>query len=393
MSDNNIWNERASMARIRLTDRYINGLKPKDKRYDISDSTRIGLRIRIATSGLKTWVFEKRIRGGKLRSHVLGRFPAIGLSEAREIALDLEREAYAGIDRKAEKKQQKTVQSALQDYNELHLSNLKTGKERFCQLSNALTPYFDQPLSELTRGDLQSFVDQKAHTGALYSANRHKAALSGFAGFVWRRGYTDLNIGAGLANAVVERPRDRVLKIEEIKRIYHATEFLAPVWRRCIRLLILTAQRRGDIAGLLVSELQLDKHRFVLSAPRTKNGKAHIVHLSKPALHIIEKVKPNNELLFTTTGRTPVSGFSKVKKDLDKLLPDIKNWRFHDFRTAFATAMAEAGEAEGVVDRILNHSASSSSPSAVARVYNQSQQLKQRAEVLDRWAKLVLENE
>lgn len=63
------------MSRVRLTDRSVAALKPKDMRYDVSDS----LRVRVATSGVKTWVFEKRIRGGQLRSHTLGRFPVISL--------------------------------------------------------------------------------------------------------------------------------------------------------------------------------------------------------------------------------------------------------------------------------------------------------------------------
>ena len=72
------------------------------------------------------------------------------------------------------------------------------------------------------------------------------------------------------------------------------------------------------------------------------------------------------------------------------MLPeDMEAWTFHDLRTAFATIMAETGASEGVVDRILNHAASGSAASAVARVYNQSQQLKPRAAVLDHWAALV----
>lgn len=138
------------------------------------------------------------------------------------------------------------------------------------------------------------------------------------------------------------------------------------------------------------SEIDFEKRRIDLPGARTKNGKAHIVHLSEPALEIVNGVTPKNDLMFTTTGTTPVSGFSKVKVEIDKLLPeDMEPWTFHDFRTAFATIMAEGGADEGIVDRILNHSASASAASAVARVYNLSAQLDKRAIVLDRWAELV----
>ena len=79
-----------------------------------------------------------------------------------------------------------------------------------------------------------------------------------------------------------------------------------------------------------------------------------------------------------------------MKKQLDVILGDeFKPWRLSDFRTAMATALAENGEAETIVDRILNHSASGSAPSAVARVYNQAENLTQRAAALETWGRMV----
>jgi len=377
------------VERVRLTDRSVAALKARQKRYDVSDSVRVGLRVRISPTGNKTWMFEKRIRGGQLRSHTLGRFPVISLSEAREKAIVLEKEAIEGKDRKAEVVGQQTVAAVLDIYEQLHLVNLRTGKERRKQLNTALAAYMEKPIASLERRNLQAFIDKVAASGSLIYANRYKAALSAFAGFVWKRGYTEQNIGAGLANALRERPRDRVLSLGEIRAIYDASEFLSPLWRPCIRLLILTAQRRSDIAGLRFSEIDMDRRQIDLPAERTKSARAHIVHLSAPALELVENLKRQHDLLFTTTGKTPASGFSKVKTQLDDILPDLEPWRFHDFRTSFATAMADAGESESVVDRVLNHAASGSAASAVARVYNHSKQLPQRAAVLDHWGSLV----
>ena len=81
---------------------------------------------------------------------------------------------------------------------------------------------------------------------------------------------------------------------------------------------------------------------------------------------------------------------AKMKAKLDLLLgSDFIPWNIHDIRTAMATALAESGIPENIVDRILNHSASGSAPSAVARVYNQAEQLPYRARALDRWAEMV----
>jgi len=380
------------MSRVRLTDRAVAALQPKDKRYDVSDSLRVGLRIRVAPTGVKTWVFEKRIRGESvLRSHTLGRFPVISLGEAREKALTLEKEAVEGVDRKAEVKNMQTVRTILDRYDEMHLAQLRTGKQRRKQIEVAFGSRLDDPLNKVERRHLQEFIDKVAGKGTKVLANRYKAAISAFTSFAWKRGYIDHNIGAGLAKAPgKEKPRDRVLSLNEVRAIYDAAGLLSPLWTPIIRLLILTAQRRGDIVGLRQSEIDFEKRRIDLPGARTKNGKAHIVHLSEPALEIVHGVTPKNDLMFTTTGTTPVSGFSKVKVEIDKLLPeDMEPWTFHDFRTAFATIMAEGGADEGIVDRILNHSASASAASAVARVYNLSAQLDKRAIVLDRWAELV----
>lgn len=379
------------MARVMLTDRSVAALQPKEKRYDVSDSKRVGLRIRVAPTGVKTWVFEKRIRGESvLRSHTLGRFPVISLAEARDKALTLEKEAVEGVDRKAKGLRNETVRMVLDEYEKRHLAQLRTGKDRRKQLEAALAKHLDKPIIKLERQHLRDFVEKIAESGTLIAANRYRAALSAFATYAWKRDLIDQNIGAGLPSATREKPRDRLLTLNEVRAIYDAAGLLSPLWTPIIRLLILTAQRRGDIVGLRHSEIDFDKRRIDLPGSRTKNGKAHIVHLSEPALEIASAVTPTNDLMFTTTGKTPVSGFSKVKVEIDKLLPeDMAPWTFHDFRTAFATIMAEGGADEGIVDRILNHSASASAASAVARVYNLSAQLDKRAIVLDRWAELV----
>jgi integrase len=94
-----------------------------------------------------------------------------------------------------------------------------------------------------------------------------------------------------------------------------------------------------------------------------------------------------------------MSGFAKSKNRLDAAVnearakqgqPPMPEWRMHDLRRAQATALAEAGVDEGVVDRIQNHVAVGSRASAVAGVYNRAQKLPERAKALDLWADMVL---
>jgi hypothetical protein len=68
----------------------------------------------------------------------------------------------------------------------------------------------------------------------------------------------------------------------------------------------------------------------------------------------------------------------------------FESWVLHDLRRSQATALAEAGYDEGVVDRIQNHVAAGSRASAVAAVYNKAQKLPERAAALDAWARMVI---
>jgi len=394
------------MSSARLTDRFVESIAPPESgRIEVSDTHRLGLRLRVSANGKKVWVFEKRIKGGPKRKHTLGPYPTISLSDARSRAAELELEALRGIDRvEAEREERaaaahrklhaRTVEEVLNAYSRLHLQNLRTADERERMLRRALTPFLDTPISQLSRRDLQGVVDAKADQGALVYANRHKAALSHFARFAWTRGYTETHIGDGLTGAIKEKPRDRVLTIEEMRAIWAATHDENGVFGPLVRLLMLTAQRRRDVAHLKWSEVNFDRQRIELAGVRTKNENAHITHLSMPSLAELKPLRDGAQspdgYVFSTNGRTPPSGFSRLKNRLDaRLGPNFEPWRFHDFRTAFATAMAEAGEPEGLVDRVLNHVASASAPSAVARVYNKSSQLPQRARLLDRWAEMV----
>jgi integrase len=113
--------------------------------------------------------------------------------------------------------------------------------------------------------------------------------------------------------------------------------------------------------------------------------------LSKPAIALISGLGERDKgFLFTTTGTSPVSGISRMKKRLDKLLGNsVEPWRFHDIRSGMATELVEHGVPETVVDRIQNHVAGGSAPSAVSRIYNRAELLSERAKTLDLWASLV----
>lgn len=376
---------------------------PAEGRIEISDTVRPGLRLRVSSNGRRVWMFEKRVKGGAKRKHTFGTYPELSVKEARAMALEIEIEAMKGVDRIgdavriAEEKERAALNAmkvcqALVNFDAMHLSNLRTGAEVRRSLDLALMAHMDQDMATLERKDLQALIDAKAVSGAKVNANRLKAYLSKFAKFSFTRGYTASNIGLGLEKAFKEVPRERVLSVKELRQIWQATYSLSNLTGPLIRLLMLTAQRRNEIAKLQWDEVHFDASCLILEGKRTKNGNGHITHLAPAAL---EELRLRRELstckfVFSSTGRTPVSGFVSIKRALDRLLPeDFAPWTFHDFRTAFATEMAERGAPESIVDRILNHAAVGSAPSAVARVYNRAQFLMERKQILRRWAQVV----
>jgi integrase len=369
---------------------------PETGRLELTDDKAVGLKFRLTANGRATWSVQVSVHGEK-RRFTIGEYPAIGLADARKQAAKLRADALAGHDpireRRAEaeaEKSQQTVAQVLDLYAGLYLKQLKTAGERERQLQWALADHLSKPIGGLQRHDLQAAIDAKAFEGKLGAANRIRAALIAFARWAWERGHLPEHIGAGTKRAAKEKPRERVLSLGELRAVWQATHVMGDLWGPFLRILILTAQRRGDVAGARWSEIDLDAKRWVIPGERTKNGKPHIVHLSEPALSDFTALqeKSDGDLIFTTTGTTPISGFGNMKARLEGLV-GIEDWRLHDLRTAFASALCDAGEPEGVVDRCLNHAATGSAPSAVARVYNRSEMLPQRARVLDRWARMV----
>ncbi len=386
-----------------LNDRLLKALQPPASgRLEMTDDKATGLKFRLTDKGRATWSVQVNVHGEK-RRFTIGEYPAIGLAEARKKAGRLRVEALAGRDpireRRAKadaEKGQQNVGQVLDLYARLHLSQLRTSRERERQLRAALAGHLLKPIAKLQRADIQAAVDAKAATGRLGAANRIRSALVAFCRWAWERGHLPDHIGAGTKRATKEKPRERVLSLAEVRAIWQATYELPKLWGPPLRILILTAQRRGDVTGVHWPEIDLDGRRWSIPGERTKNGKPHIVHLSDPAVAefsaLRESAGDTAGLLFTTTGKTPISGFGKIKRRLDALV-GFEDWRLHDLRTAFASALCDAGEPENVVDRVLYHAATGSAPSAVARVYNRSELLPQRARVLDRWAGMVLADE
>jgi integrase len=172
-------------------------------------------------------------------------------------------------------------------------------------------------------------------------------------------------------------------------------------------LLILTLQRREEVAGLRWSEISDDMARWMLPGPRMKTGNPHLVHLSDAARAVLRSIPRLDgcDLVFTTTaGRLsndtapkgarkreprPISGFSQGKRYLDAAIAKVRSepippWRAHDLRRTGVTTLAALGFDSIVVDKLLAHQPGKLR--GVAGVYQRHDFARERAAALDAWA-------
>ncbi|MDC0361197.1 site-specific integrase, partial [Alphaproteobacteria bacterium] len=153
--------------------------------------------------------------------------------------------------------------------------------------------------------------------------------------------------------------------------------------------LIYTGQRLEEVAQATWDELDLDRWVWALSGSRTKNGRPHIVHLSRLTTSTIQGLPKidGQPWLFSTSGRGPVKGFSKAKAKLDKE-SGVSGWTFHDLRRTFATFTTDRLDINPVViDKILNHA--SGAVKGVAAVYQRGEYIDQRKTAMDSWAEFL----
>src|SRR5262249_55603348 len=144
-----------------------------------------------------------------------------------------------------------------------------------------------------------------------------------------------------------------------------------------------------EVGGMRWSELDLERREWTIPRERAKNAKTSTVHLPDFAVEILEQLPRigDSDFVFTTTERTPASGFSRAKRRLDELMGNPPEGTLHDLRRTGASGMARLNVPPHVVDKILNHV--SGTIRGVSAIYNRFTYLPERKAALDAWARFV----
>jgi integrase len=399
------------MAKV-LTQLIVERFKPPKKGRAIHwDALVPGFGLRITDRGARSWVAMYRV-SGKAVMQTLGNLALIPKVEgARELAREAILAARSGVNPVEEKRAEEATTKAelvtfavvadrwMREYVERNCSAGVIRERRRILNHDILPRWGGQAARAITKADVNDLLDAKADRrdrprkgykdGAGVQSNRTFSVLTALFNWAISRDLVDTNPTAGVRHRVKEVARDRVLDDDELVRFWGACDAMGLPFGPLFQLLLLTAQRRDEVGGMLWSELDLEKRTWTIPGSRAKNGKAHSVQLSDLATEIIERLPQigDSDLVFTTNETTPVSGFSKAKDRLDPLMGDPPEWILHDLRRTATSDMARLGIAPHVVDKILNHTAGTIR--GVAAIYNRFEYEPERKVALEAWGRFV----
>jgi integrase len=353
-----------------------------------------GFGVRLRAGGSKTFVFQYKL-GSKQRRLTLGPVTALDLARAREAAKDLYAQVRLGGDPAGEKaharlKAGETFEAVAAHY--LRHQQAKMRPRSYAQVQRHLNlyakPLHRLGLEKITKRDIAACVASVRTNSGLVTGNRARATISAF--FTWAMGE-----GLAEANPVIgtnrsdEKSRERVLDATELRLIWNALH--DDDTGAIMKLLMLTGQRAGEIAGLCWSEIRDDT--IMLPGERTKNHRPHIVPLSQAALDVITKQqrREGRDLIFGRVGR--YNGWSYGTAAINKRIAKVTgrslpHWTPHDLRRSFATHAAGIGIQPHIIEACLNHV--SGHKGGVAGIYNRAAYEPEKRTALDHWAAHLL---
>ena len=269
------------------------GCPPGRKDRLVFDDAVPGLAVRVAAGGGKTFLAQYT-QAGRKRRVPLGRWGAVTLEQARAAARGVLGDVARGRDPAGERADARahaaaragaerfTLAALLEQWAALALAARREGyrKEALRAVRTAFAAHLDRPAAALTRAEAVGVLDALARSGRAAMAGRTLAYARACYAWALKRGTVPGNPFQGLPISTGSEARDRVLTDAEVGAIWRAAGTMGWPFGPLVRLLLLTAQRRDEVAGLRWSELSPDLAVWTVPKERAKNGRAHLVHLA-----------------------------------------------------------------------------------------------------------------
>ncbi|HUH00111.1 MAG TPA: tyrosine-type recombinase/integrase, partial [Gammaproteobacteria bacterium] len=399
-------------ARTFSTDRELKALKPSDKHYDVKDEKARNHIVRVGPENAKgefrrTFCLVTRFPGSKNPTrHAFGEYKVNGkgdltLEEARELAGEWRamirknvdpREAGRREKTEASRKRDVTFGAVIEEYLARHVVGQRKAKDVEREIrSELIESWQNKPISEITRGDVVELVEAIADRPAPYHAHNVFGHIRTFFNWCIDRGKYDLETSpcdrlkpARLIGA--KKPRQRVLTDDELLAFSRTADRLGYPFGPMFKLLVLTGQRKSEVAEARWREFNLDRSIWTVPPERFKSDSSHLVPLTDDVLAVLRalpRFKKGDHLFSTTFGEKPVSGFSKAKARLDRLIlrtlkalartrgedpakVTLPPFVIHDIRRTMRTRLSGLKVQERVAEMVIGHG-----KKGLARVYDQ----------------------
>ncbi len=396
---------------MRFTDRSIAALKPKAERYEVWEDGRTGLGCRVSPKGRKSWVYMYRFNG-KARRMGLGTYPAIGLAKVRVMHAGAKEILAKGADpgahqteRKRAERSAETVFDLADEYLEKWARPRKRSAAEDERMLNkdVLPAWGMRKAKDIRRRDVILLLDGIVDRGAPIAANRTLGVVRRMFNFAIARDLLDATPVAMVKAPAKENQRDRVLSADEIRTLWNGLEdaAMSPAIKLVLKLQLVTAQRKGEIIGAALSEFDFEDKAWTIPAERAKNGIAHKVPLSPPAVALIEEARGlagNSPWLFASPrgdghidpkavnhalwrACLPPEKRPKAARYSRSPAIGLTNIVPHDLRRTAASGMTALGINRLVVSKILNHVEKS-----VTAIYDRHGYDAEKRHALEAWA-------
>jgi integrase len=355
------------MPRIKLTAAAIERVRaPVRGQVDYFDAAFPALALRVTARGVRSWVYFGRVHG-KMKRATLGRYPTLTLAKARQKAGETADAMRQGVDPAAAKRAaRKAVHDSFEAVADEWLKRDQAHNRSYAEVKriierDVLPAWQGRLISSITRRDVLELIDAVADRGAATMARRLHAHLHRLFRWCVGRGILEANPMADSPKPGADVKRDRTLSDGEIALIWKASGELGWPFGPAFRLLVLTGARREEIGAL--RWVEIDGNTIRLKGERTKNGEPHDIPLCASAIELLDGLPriADSEFVFTTTGDTPVSGWSRAKELLDKAIAEandghsLPDWRIHDLRRTLATGLQRLGFNLQTIEAVLGH--------------------------------------
>lgn len=432
---------------MKFTDKFIQNLKPQDKMYQLREGDGFG--IRVLPSGLRIWIFTYTF-DGKRRQMNIGSYPEKSLAEAkRDYAAAYSvlhdknnpRDPQAERDQQHDKARQQreelrnapTVKDLCGDYIKKYAkSKKKSWQQDEDYIKREITPVWgERKVADIRKRDFTLLLENIIERGSPVTCNRVRSLVIKMFNFAIERDLLEYNPCSAVKPMHKEKPKERSLTESEIhlfwNNIDNANIIMSPDLKRALKLILVTAQRPGEVTGMHRDEITQEwsgKWMWTIPGARTKNGRTHRICLTKTALELIgdkdgyifESVKtdkdgnprPIDEKSLARALRRNIKGENyrqdKVKRRKgveykrgqykSKPLPEepnrlgVDHFTPHDLRRTANTLMSGAKVIKEHRERVLNHTLEKLDGTYNLHDYDDEKQL--ALETLERRIKSIL---